>query len=309
MIKCVRFLSGAVSMLVVSTSVAACGGAQSAGAPVAITPFTGSITKQTFTYTGGKQGFRVPPGVQQVTITAFGASGQMGNDDYYGSYAAPGGLGARVSATVTVSAFSTLDVFVGGAGSDGGYNGGGSGGGYSGEGGGASDVRQGGTGLSNRVVIAAGGGGGGSAGDCISTSCGYSEGGAGGDGGGQQGLPGGNAAGHFGGDGGGGATQQAGGKHGKSVNRSCAGSRGQLGVGGAGGGGSSSCGSLGAGGGGGYYGGGGGGAGGLYDSSPSGFAAAGGGGGGGSSFVESSATGVKMHPGKRAGDGLIVIAW
>lgn len=307
--KSVRFFPVALSSVMASTLLVACSGMQSGGVLAPRAEFSGSIKRQTFTYTGGKQEFRVPLGVQQVTITAFGASGQMGYDHYYGSYASPGGLGARVTATVTVSPISTLFVYVGGAGSDGGYNGGGSGGGYDGEGGGASDVRQGGSALSNRIVVAGGGGGGGSAGACVSTSCGYTAGGAGGNGGGQDGQAGRNAHGRFGGDGGGGGTQRAGGKHGKSVDRHCAGSRGQLGVGGAGGGGRPSCGNLGAGGGGGYYGGGGGGAGGLYGSSPSSFAAAGGGGGGGSSFVESGATGVKMHPGKRTGDGLIIIAW
>ena len=304
--KSIKFSAAGLSSVVASILLVACGSTQGAGAPTPVTQFNGSISRQTFTYTGSKQEFRVPIGVQQVTITAFGASGQMGDDDYYGSYASPGGLGARVTATITVSAFSTLFVFVGGAGSDGGFNGGGSGGGYYGGGGGASDIRQGGEGLSNRILVAAGGGGGGSAGACVSTSCGYTAGGAGGNGGDQEGLAGKNAVGRFGG---GGGTQRAGGRRGKSVEHNCAGSRGQIGVGGLGGGGTPTCGNLGGGGGGGYLGGGGGGAGGLYGSSPSGFAAAGGGGGGGSSFVQSGATEVKIHPGKRAGDGLVIIAW
>ena len=118
--------------------------------------YASARTKQrkTFHYTGAKQLFTVPAGVETITITADGASGG-GNGSY------TGGRGGLVTATVAVTPHELLAVFVGGSGSDGGFNGGGGGIG-SGEyassaGGGASDVRVGGTG--QRIVDAGGGGG------------------------------------------------------------------------------------------------------------------------------------------------------
>jgi hypothetical protein len=74
---------------------------------------------------GLEQSFKVPAGVTQVTIAAGGASGAAGFGYYYGSYAAPGGLGGRVKATIPVTPKERLAIFVGGSGSDGGFNGGG----------------------------------------------------------------------------------------------------------------------------------------------------------------------------------------
>ena len=124
-------------------------------------------------YTGSVQTFVVPAGVTSIAIDAGGAQG--GGDATNTTHAA----GGRVQGTMTVTPGQTLNIYVGGAGVDGslstsaaaagGYNGGGAGGhyntvppGYSGGGGGgATDIRIGGTALSNRFLVAGGGGGGG----------------------------------------------------------------------------------------------------------------------------------------------------
>jgi|SRR5579862_1932289 len=300
---------------VAAALLAGCGAAQSGVRPVPLGQHNGAASKKTFKYTGSEQMFVVPAGVTQVTITASGAAGASGFDYGYSKYTAPGGLGARVRATLAVTPSETLAIFVGGDGGDGGFNGGGpsgpgsNGSKNSGRGGGASDVRQGGDKLANRVVVGGGGGGGGNAGACLYTSCGYSRGGQGGNGGREGGKSGGDALGPAAGGGGEGGTEDAGGKGGPGGSGRCPGSNGKRGAGGSGGGNRTGCGDDGAGGGGGYYGGGGGGAGGLYGQSPSVFAGAGGGGGGGSSFAKQGATNVRIDPGKRSGDGLIVITW
>ena len=112
----------------------------------------------------------MPAGITQATFNVAGAQGGKGAFD--------GGLGARVIATLPLTPGETIQINVGGKGLDkppkatacilvtntGGWNGGGDGG-NNGEcgsqgGGGASDVRAGGTGLSNRWIVAGGGGGG-----------------------------------------------------------------------------------------------------------------------------------------------------
>lgn len=122
-----------------------------------------------------------------MTIECWGA---QGGDTEYGS----GGKGGYALGTLTVSPGETLYIFVGEKGSrrSGGWNGGGVGG-YSFEqgtdgcnGGGASDVRQGGTALSNRKIVAGGGGGAGAA--------------AGGSGGGTSGVKGSDGYGAIGGN-------------------------------------------------------------------------------------------------------------
>lgn len=277
--------------------------------PRAIEPQAPSFHKS-FHYTGKEQSFKVPAGVTQVTITASGASGAAGWDYYFSSYAAPGGFGGRIKATIPVTPRGRLAIFVGGSGNDGGFNGGGKSGncngGCSSYGGGASDVREGGDKLADRVVVAGGGGGGGGAGACLSTSCGYSKGGAGGIGGGRTGRSGRSGGGHLKADGGKGGTPSSGGDGGAGGSRRCDGSSGRLAAGGAG---QSGCGGDGGGGGGGYYGGGGGGGGGKEYVSSSGFSGSGGGGGGGSAYAENGASHVRMTRGVNAGDGLIVITW
>lgn len=242
---------------------------------------TGTMT---FNFTGALQTFTVPVGVTSLVIAAQGAAGGTGGTNNAGA-----GLGGSVSATLPVTAGTTLNIFVGGQGGAGnfgssgagGFNGGGAGGtgALAGGGGGASDVRRGGVALSDRVVVAGGGGGAGAAAAAI----------VGGGGGGLTGQTGGPSASATGGAGG---NQAAGGAGGTGF---AAGAAGALGVGGAG-----AAGGIGSGGGGGagLFGGGGGGAG-----------AAGGGGGGGSSFTDPTATAVVHQQGVRAGNGQVVITW
>jgi Glycine rich protein len=282
---------------------AGCGGLQSPMmAPIAPTDNGDALPHHhTYTYTGGRQSFKVPAGVTSIDVGAYGAAGGGGGVSYSGRQTV--GRGGRVSATIPVQPGETLQVFVGGAGSNrGGFNGGGSGHAEFG-GGGASDVREGGDQLQNRVVVAAGGGG-------IGVVIGSQAGEAGGLGGGQiggagQGPPSGPN------EGGGGGTQSRGGTGGLAVGHhhkteGYPGRKGALGRGGGGGAGGyySGNGGSGGGGGGGYFGGGGGAGG-------SGGGGLGGGGGGGSSYVESSATNVHFWRGWKnaTGNGLVVFSW
>ena len=245
--------------------------------PVQAQSVTGSMT---FNFTGAMQTFTVPLGVASVVITAQGAEAGTGGANNGGS-----GLGGLVTGRLTVTAGSTLNIFVGGqggagtfgVGGTGGFNGGGVGGPLGGGGGGASDVRRGGVALADRIIVAGGGGGAGGAAIAI----------VGGGGGGTTGQTGNISASATGG---GGGTQVAGGAGGTGLSNGAAGA---LGIGGAGAGGAG-----GGGGGGGYYGGGGGGAG-----------LAGGGGGGGSSFTDPTATAVSHQQAVRAGSGQVVITW
>ena len=92
-------------------------------------------------------GVSVP--MRKITFEVSGAQGDIN-----------GGRGAVIQATTSLASGSTVTVKVGGTK---GYNGGGAAGkgshGAPGTGGGASDVRIGGTSLTNRVLVAAGGGG------------------------------------------------------------------------------------------------------------------------------------------------------
>ncbi len=129
-----------------------------------------------FDFTGAAQTWTVPAGVSEATFDVFGAQGGSGNIEQ-GPEGHPGGLGGRATATIAVTAGSTVTIMVGGKGDDfvndpmicntqGGFNGGGDAGAQDGDegfcgqgGGGASDVRIGGANLSNRVLVAGGGGG------------------------------------------------------------------------------------------------------------------------------------------------------
>jgi len=253
---------------------------------------SGSQVVCTFEFTGAAQSWTVPDGVSQATFDVFGA---QGGSDTSGK---AGGLGGKATATIAVNPGDTLQVNVGGAGrngntiqsSPGGFNGGGSGGtgsvdAHGGGGGGASDVRSGGIGLANRIIVAGGGGGAGGSG------------GAGGVGGGLSGGAGGDYTSDLGtSGGGGGGTSSAGGSGG--AGSASNGSAGSFGFGGSGGGGSSFDSGTGGGGGGGYYGGGGGGGG--------GGGAGGGGGGGGSGF---GPNGTVFQSGVRSGNGLVTITY
>ncbi|MDB4401271.1 DUF5011 domain-containing protein, partial [Akkermansiaceae bacterium] len=226
-------------------------------------------------YTGGVQTFTVPAGITSISVDAYGASGTTG--------AGQAGKGGRVQTNLTVTPGDTLNIYVGGSRvyqgsvvSQGGWNGGGNGpgsnyGGVGFPGGGATDIRIGGTALSNRVIVAGGGGGP------------ANGSGAGGDGGGLVGQSGTNS-------GGGGGSQTTGGAR-ASGHSSYLGGSGVLGQGGAGNANSG-------GGGGGYYGGGGG----SFTSSN------GRSGGGGSSYTDPTLSSSVVHTqGAQTGSGQLTI--
>ncbi|MBK9453156.1 MAG: CUB domain-containing protein [Bacteroidetes bacterium] len=235
----------------------------------------GGPGNQTFNFTGGVQTFTVPSGVTSITVDAYGAAG-------YGAL----GYGGRVQSTHPVVPGEVLQIYVGGAGTEttGGFNGGGNAGaniGY-GSGGGATDIRQGGAGLANRIMVAGGGGGTGS-------NCGTNTA-EGGHGGGLIGMSGcvfSCSDCQYTGAGG---TQVAGGTAGPTGHGSCTGNQnGSLGQGG-----SNTVAGYGTGGGGGYYGGGSG----CFE-----------GAGGGSSYTSPSASGVTHTQGVRIGNGVITLSW
>ncbi|MBK9190431.1 MAG: T9SS type A sorting domain-containing protein [Crocinitomicaceae bacterium] len=241
-----------------------------------------------FNYTGAMQTYVVPAGVTEISVDVIAAGGglSMGSG---GGTQNPGN-GGRIQADLTVVPGTTLNIYVGGAGTNGvpptpgvgGFNGGGNGGnGYSsyagGGGGGASDIRIGGTALNDRVIVAGGGGGG---------AYNYSSGDIGGAGGGLTGGDG-LSNGSVGSGSGTGGTQSAGGNFGvwsgwTNASPGTLGTGGHAGVDGAGGGG-----------GGGYYGGGGG---------------AWSGGGGGSSYSDAVLAASVIHTvGYNSGNGQISI--
>ena len=198
---------------------------------------SGSTITCTFGYTGAAQTWTVPPGVTTATFDVQGAPGGVG------AGLNSGGGGGEATADLPLAPGTTVTLVVGGAGGSpgpcsgaggGGFNGGAAGGAYSfggctdggGGGGGASDVRIGGSALTDRVLVAGGGGG-------APGGIGCGNGGGGGGLTGGAGTPGIN---NCGGDNGGGGDQTG------------ASGSGQLGVG-------SDGATLGGGGGGGYYGG------------------------------------------------------
>lgn len=247
-------------------------------------------TTVTFVFSGAPESVEVPPGMTLATIDAFGAAGVTGTG------CVPAGLGGHARAAIPVTPGESLQVRVGGAGefsaegatAQGGFNGGGDGGApgfgdFSGSaGGGASDVRQGGTGPDDRVVVA--GGGGGAAAGCT----GFNE--FGGDGGGANGAPGGPSQPIAGGGGG-----PTGGGSAGSPGDATAGAEGQGGDGASGGGGHS-----GGGGGGGLFGGGGGGTVQIQGGAR-------GGGGGGSGVCDIGC--LAFESGVRSGNGLVTITF
>lgn len=203
-------------------------------------------TTTNFFFTGGVQTWTVPPGIDKINFCLEGGQG-----------GGTGGLGGKVQGDLQVTPGEVVYLFVGGAGLTGrnvagGWNGGGASGNDNrtststgGSGGGTSDLRLGGTNLSQRVVVAGGGGG-----------KGRWSGGAGGAGGGTEGASGANGQ-AFGGAAGTTTSGGAGGAGNAGTNGfGNAGSAGSAGQGGGGGGGSVA---GGGGGGGGWFGGGGGG--------------------------------------------------
>lgn len=278
--------------------------------PLAYYRFTGPETETyTYTYTGTPQSFTVPAGVTRVLIEAKGAQGGDGATGGNSSTGGAGGLGSSVSGILNVTPGQVLNLFVGGRGGTpaGGYNGGGSGGSVNaGGGGGASDVRLGGLGAANRILVAGGGGGGGRAG-CETVGV------NGGNGGGATGANGTTSPDGGGGFGGNGAT-------GGAAGIGCGGFLGSPGAsaasetGGNGGAGQNCCcfsfGSVpgGGGGGGGYVGGGGGGGGSAGTTGCSGNNKGGGGGGaGGSNYVDPALALPTATFAQQAGDGEISI--
>ena len=202
---------------------------------------SGATVTCTFSYTGDAQTWTVPPDVTAATFDVQGAQGGVG-----AGLNSPG-LGGEATADLALTPGASVTLVVGGQGGSpgpcsgaggGGFNGGAAGGPFDffgcvdggGGGGGASDVRIGGSDLTDRVLVAGGGGG---------TSAGIGCGNGGGGGGltGDAGTPGINNCGSVGGEGG---------------DQTGASGSGQLGVGSVGA-------ELGGGGGGGYFGGGGGG--------------------------------------------------
>ncbi len=297
---------------------AGCGGSQP---PIGATGATRNAPDsyshhKTYLYVGHRQTFQVPAGVTRLQVVAIGGvgSGHGGVGPDYG-----GGNPGRVYAVISVAPAERLYVYVGGNGDYvygyGGYNGGASGGSSGGSftayssgygGGGATDIREGGTRLKNRILVAGGGGGEGGL-------EGHKRYGKGGKGGGMTAGSGWHGHGvGLGGYGGGGGSQESGGGGGRGDPSGTGpdpdGANGRLGKGGQGGYDTGYNGGAGGGGGGGFYGGGGGGTGGeLYYSH--GFYGGGGGGGGGSSYVESSAVKYRTWLGWEAPNGLVVFSW
>jgi hypothetical protein len=240
---------------------------------------------QNYSATGAQQTFIVPAGVQRVLVDVAGAQGAGGNNIFVcnNGPAPPYGKGGQVLSEIMVTPGDTFYLYVG---NQAGYNGGGLGKtniclvNTSGNGGGASDIRIGGFGLVNRIIVAGGGGGGA---DGIN--------GIGGSGGGTNYLgAGGNASGV-----GWPGTQTNGGAYGFCNYGGTNGINGNGSLGQGGNCGTNGSSSFGGGGGGGYYGGGGGGSG--LD---------GAGGGGGSSLVPVGGYAVS---GFQTGDGYIKIFW
>jgi len=274
---------------------------------------SGSLT---FNATGSSTTFVVPSGVSQLSISAWGARGGTG--------LLTGGNGGYAGGVLNVTGGQVLTFFVGGQGSltAGGFNGGGNGGAGSSStafgGGGASDVRAGGAGLANRVLVAAGGGGVG--GNATTYNAGAGAGGSGVACGAPLGVGGSNgtgcAAGTTGGCAGGTAPGYGTGGAGGGLNSggglagAPTGGFGQAGSLGQGGNGGNNVGTYGGGGGG--VNGGGGGGGGYYGGSGgmSGSGGCNGGGGGGSSYANNAQmTGIIFTGSVSTGNGSITIAW
>ena len=148
---------------------------------------SGLSTTCTFGFTGAPQQWVVPAGVRSATFRVVGAAGGLTDVPPLPVEASQGG---GVEATVKVVPGSTMQIYVGGRGSDsgaGGWNGGGNGGGtapHGAGGGGASDVRVAPYGLAMRILV--GGGGGGQGARAFYWASGRSPG-FGGDGGGSTG--------------------------------------------------------------------------------------------------------------------------
>ncbi|MCC6599292.1 MAG: hypothetical protein IT223_01300 [Crocinitomicaceae bacterium] len=125
----------------------------------------GSGSSQTFSYTGAAETFIVPTCVLSVNIQVWGA---QGGTSFYNGNPLAGAIGGYATGDLAVTPGQILGVYVGRQGASNnspsaGWNGGACGGngnnGYGGGGGDGTDVRVGGVGFSNRVIVAGGGGG------------------------------------------------------------------------------------------------------------------------------------------------------
>ena len=129
-----------------------------------VLPASAGAATVTFNYTGAAQDWVVPYGVTSASWDIYGAEG-MGYDVVASRFR--GGDGGRALATISVTGGSTVRVMVGGKGgiNSGGFNGGGN---AQWGGGGATDIRIGGTALTDRVLVAGGGGAGNA--NCVGAS-------------------------------------------------------------------------------------------------------------------------------------------
>ena len=149
-----------------------------------------TVNTQSFSYTGSAQTWTVPSGVSSVTVKIWGAGGGGPKSNDSGSRT--GGAGGYATATIDVSSYSSLSVFVGKGGQFGVSNAAGTafglGGGMYGQGGGQGGGGSGIKGNNGDVILVAGGGGGAAATDAGGYYAGDASGGAGGGTNGQDGL-------------------------------------------------------------------------------------------------------------------------
>jgi hypothetical protein len=257
----------------------------------------------TFNYSGGVQTYTVPPGVTSLIVDVYGGQGRLNTSGQGG-----GGLGGRVTATISVVGGEVLQINVGGGGgtgTGGGFNGGANAGvadcgsAAGGGGGGMSSILRSPYTFNGANALIIAGGGGGSGGTRIQ-GCG-----PGGGGGGGGGWFGGGGGGGYDGTGGGGGTAGAGGAggvlgftgggNGSNGGNGFGGTGGvapannqtdsHVGVGGGAGGGTTAAGGA----------------------SGAGSTWRGGGGGGGSNYAFAGASGVSHFQGVRTGNGLIIV--
>ena len=125
-------------------------------------PFLSGMA-QTYTYTGAVQTVTLPAGSYQIEMWGADGGSTTGSGGG-GGIAKLGGKGGYSSGLLTLTTATAINVYVGGKGGaeglnvPGGFNGGGNSGTASvivcGSGGGASDIRVGGTALTDRRIVA-----------------------------------------------------------------------------------------------------------------------------------------------------------
>jgi uncharacterized repeat protein (TIGR01451 family) len=145
-------VTGLLAVVPAAGVLVAAGGAAPALASVPPITCAGGTCTATFAAPGTGQSFTVPAGVSSLSVILYGGTGSSVGPQ------TPGGDGAKVTATLAVSAGDLWGLDVGGAGRFSGGDGGVNGGGTSAEGaggGGATDMSSGGS-----LLLVAGGGGG-----------------------------------------------------------------------------------------------------------------------------------------------------